>query len=48
MVNEIMYLPYSGKFSWDKIFTGGSKHEDSPIKFSQMLAHRAELEHNHA
>ena len=31
-------LPYSGKFSRDKIFADGSKNENSRIKFSRMLA----------
>ena len=31
-------LPYSGKFSRDKIFADGSKNDNSRIKFSRMLA----------
>ena len=31
-------LPYSGKYSRDKIFADGSKNENSRIKFSRMLA----------
>ena len=33
-----VHIPYSGKFSRDKIFVGGSKNENSQIKFSRMLA----------
>ena len=31
-------IPYSGKFSRDKIFADGSKNENSRMKFSRMLA----------
>ena len=41
-------IPYSGKFSWDKIFTDGPKNENSLIRFLRMLAYRAEQKHNYA
>ena len=34
---HVLNIPYNGKFSRDKIFTDGSKNENSRIKFSQML-----------
>ena len=33
-----IHIPFSGKFSQDKIFADGSKNENSQIKFSWMLA----------
>ena len=35
-------IPYSGKFSRDKMFADGFKNEDLQIRFSWMLAYRAE------
>ena len=47
-IYNVTYMPYSGKFSQDKIFADGSKNEISRIKFSWILAYRAEQEHNYA
>ena len=41
-------IPYSRKFSWDKIFMDGSKNDNSQIKFLRMLAYHAEWQHNYA
>ena len=43
LLHKECYTVYSGKFPQDEIFTNGPK-----MKFSQMLAHRAEWEHNYA
>ena len=38
IITILLTIPYSGKFPWDKIFTDGSKNENSGIKLSQMHA----------